>query len=849
MTDHDLRRTIISLRDIFTPLSSIGENGVMLARLYSASLPCPPGFFISSTAYMKFAKESGFFELMQNAFSEIKLENQSEIDELIAKIQQFFIKNPIPSEILEEIHQALVMIDGIEIESVIQGSVCLQDFSDPLFFESFYFFKNASGIEEIDETIKKCWASLWTPQSIQYVLRNHLAPESIQMAVIVQKSVSSDADGLMLTVDPENGRCDRILIDTFIGSPADQKTPTYRIAVHKKTGKVIHWKTTSREIVTIRSPFGVYRIPVHPVDSKNAVLKNRQASDLAKLGMMIENLLQKPVAVNWKIKDRSFSVIEVHPVNDFLGVKKPWIPLITGTYLKRSRLVDLFPDPVTPLFETLGIPALNQENQKKRLISKRFFRAAFFDLEVVNGYVYQNFRDRITYQLILLNAFFSLKNFTCHEKNDSIENSRIVLSEVEKWNNTDLKSQKSVSLYESLNNQISWSAARYADLIQNYVPSLICCDFFAKLFFATFSCGWNDQNAEFYLSFLKTGHEKVEKQVEDITDWIQSQADPAVISNIISSASASEIDLHHLKYRAASQDLNHRLSLLKSSFDSIPLSLDFGRSLCFDKIEYLLRQVKDRMSENKLFSETIPEKNQMQPKSRFHSFIDLIRKKWFLKNIGRILQCHQSSETLIADLGRCNAIIQQSIQELGNRLKTAGGLKRFEDIAWITARELREAVGHLDVGESVDDLSNKIQERKTVWEQNFHVIRPDVIPLDARWKKFCMMQRGQMKEIKGTSVREGLVTAPACVIRCYEDFLKIQTGDVIVVAMITPAWMHLITKASAIVVDSDGMVHDRWILANSSKIPIITNTKTGTRLIQTGQIVTVNGNQGTVRLE
>jgi hypothetical protein len=83
----------------------------------------------------------------------------------------------------------------------------------------------------------------------------------------------------MLTVNPENGRSDRVIIDTF-KEKKSSITPTYRITVHKKTGKIIHWKTASKEIVTIRSPFGVYRIPVHPLDTKNAVLENRQASNL-----------------------------------------------------------------------------------------------------------------------------------------------------------------------------------------------------------------------------------------------------------------------------------------------------------------------------------------------------------------------------------------------------------------------------------------------------------------------------------------------------------------------------------------------------------------------------------------
>jgi pyruvate,water dikinase len=60
--------------------------------------------------------------------------------------------------------------------------------------------------------------------------------------------------------------------------------------------------------------------------------------------------------------------------------------------------------------------------------------------------------------------------------------------------------------------------------------------------------------------------------------------------------------------------------------------------------------------------------------------------------------------------------------------------------------------------------------------------------------------------------------------------------------------MPLIAKASAIVTDYAGMIYDQWIAVTSSQIPIVVETKAATRIIQTGQIVTVNGDQGTVRL-
>lgn len=787
MSENGLHRAIIPLRDITASSSLIGENGVILARLSSASLPVPPGFIISSDAYLQFAANYSLFDRIQLVLSEAIFHNLQQITASAEKIQQLMIENPIPPEISKEILQALDKIgDGIH-EAMIQGSVCFTAFTDPLFSDSFHFFQNASGSEEIELTIRKCWASIWTPQTIQYLMRYRLLIDQIQMAVIVQKKLQSDTNGIMMTANPENGRCDQVIIDTFQGVNTNSIIPTYRMTVHKKTGKVIHWKTASKEIVTIRSPFGVYRIPVHPLDSKNAVLGNRQAFDLAKLGMLIENLLHKPVTVNWEIKSRDCSIIQVHPITDYLGIKKPWMPSKPKSYLIRSRVMQLFPDPITPIFETLGIPALLEANQRKRVASRRIIQPAPLNLDVVNGYVYQSFRSRFSYHLSSLRAFIFLKKFIGLNRTGTDENRNLVHLIIERWEKEDLTALKSSCIFNAIQKQITCSAILFTDLCQDFTISSVFCARWAKSFF--------DKE-----SFIE--------------NFNRNQFNP------------------------------YQNPGLNNSLKTIPFSLDFGRLLPMDQTDSILNQFKEELSERNSF----PEKERCQSKSRFLSCIAPIRKKWFLKNLGWIRQCLMLRENMVEDLWKMNAMIQKSILELGFRIKVAGGVKHAEDIAWIHADELAEIILRMDIEEALNDYSEKIQDRKAAWEQNFRFICPDGIPMNTRWKKFCGLQHSQIKEIKGISIQKGQETAPACVIRSYDDFIKLRTGDVIVATAIMPAWMPLIAKASAIVTDHAGMIDDQWIAASSNQIPIVIDTKAATRIIQTGQIVTVNGDQGTVRL-
>ena len=47
-------------------------------------------------------------------------------------------------------------------------------------------YLNVRGAEEVAAAIKKCWASLWTPQAISYRHQNGIDQDSVAMAVVAQ---------------------------------------------------------------------------------------------------------------------------------------------------------------------------------------------------------------------------------------------------------------------------------------------------------------------------------------------------------------------------------------------------------------------------------------------------------------------------------------------------------------------------------------------------------------------------------------------------------------------------------------------------------------------------------------
>lgn len=109
-------------------------------------------------------------------------------------------------------------------------------------------------------------------------------------------------------------------------------------------------------------------------------------------------------------------------------------------------------------------------------------------------------------------------------------------------------------------------------------------------------------------------------------------------------------------------------------------------------------------------------------------------------------------------------------------------------------------------------------------------------------------KKGKDEMLKGVAASPGSVTAPASVLNGPEDFNKMQTGNVLVASITTPAWTPLFARASAVVTDVGGPLSHGSIVAREYGIPAVLGTDSATKYIQDGQIITVNGDAGLVSL-
>ena len=100
------------------------------------------------------------------------------------------------------------------------------------------------------------------------------------------------------------------------------------------------------------------------------------------------------------------------------------------------------------------------------------------------------------------------------------------------------------------------------------------------------------------------------------------------------------------------------------------------------------------------------------------------------------------------------------------------------------------------------------------------------------------------------AVSAGKASGPARVLLSAEAALEVELepGEVLVAPFTDAPWTPLFVPAAAVVVETGGILSHAATVAREFGIPAVVAVKGATRLIRTGQMVTVDGATGTVTI-
>jgi phosphohistidine swiveling domain-containing protein len=189
---------------------------------------------------------------------------------------------------------------------------------------------------------------------------------------------------------------------------------------------------------------------------------------------------------------------------------------------------------------------------------------------------------------------------------------------------------------------------------------------------------------------------------------------------------------------------------------------------------------------------------------------------------------------------------KKEINVISRRFARDGFIVEPGDFYFLTMDEVeafaRGRGSGIKVGELVDRRRREYELNQTAVLPEYSKGRPRPFSLEE------LESRGELEVLDGIPVSQGKVTGRARVITDPRRQAEIKPGEILVAPVTDAAWTPLFVTAGAIVVDVGGPLSHGSIVAREFGIPGVLSVGMATRLIKTGQVVTVDGDNGRVYL-
>jgi len=101
--------------------------------------------------------------------------------------------------------------------------------------------------------------------------------------------------------------------------------------------------------------------------------------------------------------------------------------------------------------------------------------------------------------------------------------------------------------------------------------------------------------------------------------------------------------------------------------------------------------------------------------------------------------------------------------------------------------------------------------------------------------------------VRGVSASPGTGSGAARIVRKLDHLDQVTEGDIIVSKMTMPDMVPAMKRAAAIVTDEGGMTSHASIVSREMGVPAVVGTRNATKVLEDGQLVTVDGEMGLVR--
>lgn len=840
-------------------VAEVGAKAANLAVLLHAGLPVPAGVVVTTRVFAQY-------------LSDISLDATAET------VRNQVLSCDFDPQFQSDLRKAICVFAGQPV--AVRSSGVAEDLEGASFAGQYDTFLDVVGYDDIEHAIRECWASAFSDHILQYRKTNQIASE--RMAVLIQPMVQADAAGVAFTANPVTGNRDEIVVS----------------AVRGVGERLVSGHATPDEWAVYDGQAVARSLPEKAVSSE-------QVLQVAQLARQVEMHLGEPQDIEWAISGNRLYLLQARPITTLDAE----VPSKTKTSTQQSEspiqpMVEVpiappegfwereeshFPDPLTPMMSSFFIPGMN--HAFRQTCSEMSMLIETLELKEIGGWVYQRTvplggRERKAPPAFLMplmirivpplkariqgsvkairedkagkyiNQWYSeWKAEIIHRRDELLGVNLTTLSDSDlarHLEQTHLFLHESVERHMLLNGAIQLIIAEYAFACQDLL-------------------GWDEREIMQVFSGLS---ETSSAPARDLAKLVKlTRSNPNLLQDVQDGLPIKVLMERH-------PDFLESFSTYFDNYGCRAIRYELNFPTVGESPELFFQLLKDQLARNYdpdedarvleqqrigqvQGAEAILQTKSGADRDRFHNALARAQKAYPVRE-----------EHGFYDRDAPLALLRYAVLEAGCRLVRRDGLKRVDDAFFLKLDELvsslKGRVGASGTGVTTFELVERRQA-----ERNWVLAHPgpasygsvasappsfDALPPEARFavkavfwtleQTFATALSGQEQKnayrMQGIAASKGTYTGRVRVIRDESEFPKIQPGDVMVCQITSPVWSMLFPTIGALVTDSGGLLSHSAIIAREYRIPAVVATGNATALLRDGQMVTVDGDNGTV---
>jgi pyruvate,water dikinase len=822
-------------------LALVGGKGHNLVNLVQAGFPVPPGFVVAAESYQQFVESLDWLEAELQRFD---FDDKVRLAEQCTALRRRLAGVKLPDVVAHAINQALASLKlNAAAKLAVRSSSTLEDLAQAAFAGQHDTYLNVHPAD-VSDKVRDCFVSLWGDRAVLYRNYQGFSQLRARMAVVVQLQIECDRAGVGFSVDPVTGNLRQMVLDANYGlgeSVVAGECEVDHVVLDKATMLVVSQSIGQKDRMIMPTVGGTEEQAVDARLAAAPCLNDREIAAVGQLLAHVEAHYGWPQDIEWGLKNGKLFLFQSRAVTTLQ-------PRYT-----RDESAERFPNAMTPLsWDFLGGVFRESLPHSLQMMGLPPLKEDWFAL--IDHYVYGN-QNAVE----LLAAYRPIHARSIPELVSEIPTLREKFSWV-----LELPIRWARDLDRYLIRLGRLSAAPMDNMsvpeIWQHVEQLreIATDYFRPNIAISITQSFLHRLL-LHLVTTVCGHDKGLK----IFDGLMAGCDTktAVVNRemhelavLASKNEALRLCLLEQGGRAFCErdlwqqfpDFEERFHRFIEDHGHRELDMDFSQptwsAAPWFVLDSILLILHEPQQENPAATARIQRLQFAETELAFLTAVPQ-QLRFFFREMINLARTY----TLLDDLEhyhttRVNPLARQAALVLGRRLGERGIIDDPNDIFFFSAEALGQLVAEFPPA-NVAKYREAVYATKASYEKASR--ETPKWSLDERTSNMEDLMPGDI--LSGLSGSPGIVTGNCFLVHSPEDFARFPTGSILVARTTNPAWTPLFYSASGLITESGGPLSHGAVTAREMQLPAVMSVRGVMALLTNGEIVTVDGNQGTVR--